>query len=54
MFKTPTNAYGKAVDSIREVFTMGGPGVHVDIPATVVAGLARITGGRLRIWKVKQ
>jgi hypothetical protein len=45
------NVHGKANDSIREVFAMGGLGVHVDSPAVVVAGLAEITDGRLMDWQ---
>jgi hypothetical protein len=32
---------------MREVITMGRLGVHVDNPARVVVGLAKITDGRL-------
>jgi hypothetical protein len=38
-------------DLIREVFAVGGLGVHVDRPAVVVAGLAEIADGRLMAWQ---
>jgi hypothetical protein len=41
------NAHGKANDSIREVFTIGGLCIHVDNQAGVAAGLGEITDGRL-------
>jgi hypothetical protein len=46
-------AAGKADDSIRKVFTLGGLGVHVGNLAVVVAGLAEITDGRLMDWEEK-
>jgi hypothetical protein len=39
------NAHGKADDPIREVFTMGGFGVHN--PAVGAAGLTGINAGQL-------
>jgi hypothetical protein len=47
------NTRGNAHDLKHEVFTMGRLGVHVDNPASVVAGLAEITDGRLMDWERK-
>jgi hypothetical protein len=47
------NTHGKVDDSRREVFTIGRLGAHVDIPASVAAGLAELTDGRLTDWERK-